>query len=149
MTGGENTRADCPFCRIALGEVEGYVVWQEAHTLAFLDARPLFLGHCLVVPRGHYETLADLPQALLHPLLAAVQCVAQGVERGMGADGTLVAINNRVSQSVPHLHVHVIPRRRGDGLKGFFWPRQQYESEAQRAAVQEAIRRAIAALHGE
>lgn len=133
----------CPFCRIVRGEAEAHLVYEDETTVAFLDRRPLFPGHCLVVPRGHYETLADLPASLLGPCLASVQLVARAVERGMGAEGSFVALNNRVSQSVPHLHAHVVPRRHGDGLKGFFWPRQKYESEEQAAAVRDAIRRAI------
>ncbi len=111
--------------------------------VAFLDHRPLFPGHCLVIPREHVETLGDLPSPLTAPLFDAAAAVARALEAGLGADGTFVAINNRVSQSVPHLHVHVVPRRRGDGLRGFFWPRGRYESPA---AMEEIRARIVAAL---
>jgi histidine triad (HIT) family protein len=113
--------------------------------VAFLDHRPLFPGHCLVIPREHVETLGDLPSPLTAPLFDAAAAVARALEAGLGADGTFVAINNRVSQSVPHLHVHVVPRRRGDGLRGFFWPRGRYESPA---AMEEIRARIVAALEG-
>ncbi len=112
---------------------------------AFLDHRPLFPGHCLVIPREHVETLVDLPGALTAPLFDAAAAVARALERALGADGTFVAINNRVSQSVPHLHVHVVPRRRGDGLRGFFWPRGRYESPAAMEEVRARIAGALAA----
>jgi len=111
--------------------------------MAFLDARPVFPGHCLLVPRAHHETLADLPADLVEPVFAAAQRLALAVEAGMGADGTFVALNNRVSQSVPHLHVHVVPRRRKDGLRGFFWPRQKYESDEAMEAAADAVRAAL------
>ena len=107
--------------------------------VAFLDHRPLFPGHCLVIPREHVETLGDLPSPLTAPLFDVVAAVARALEAGLGADGTFVAINNRVSQSVPHLHCHVVPRTKGDGLRGFFWPRGRYESEQQMADVAAAI----------
>jgi histidine triad (HIT) family protein len=113
--------------------------------VAFLDHRPLFPGHCLVIPREHVETLGDLPGPLTAPLFDAAAAVARALEGGLGADGTFVAINNRVSQSVPHLHVHVVPRRRGDGLRGFFWPRGRYESPV---AMEETRARIAAALEG-
>ncbi len=109
--------------------------------VAFLDHRPLFPGHCLVIPREHVETIGDLPAALTAPLWDAVRVLARAVEGALGADGSFVAVNNRVSQSVPHLHVHVVPRRRGDGLRGFFWPRGRYAS----AEEMEDTRRRIAA----
>ncbi|HEX5528407.1 MAG TPA: HIT family protein, partial [Methylomirabilota bacterium] len=114
-------------------------------TMAFLDARPVFPGHCLLVPRAHHETLADLPADLVEPVFAAAQRLALAVEAGMGADGTFVALNNRVSQSVPHLHVHVVPRRRGDGLRGFFWPRGRYADAAAMEETRAAVARALAA----
>ena len=133
----------CGFCRIVAAETAAHVVLDEPDALAFLDARPVFPGHCLVVPRTHIETLAELPRRLLEPLFGATQRVASAVETAMGADGTFVGINNRVSQSVPHLHVHVVPRRRKDGLRGFFWPRQRYESDEAMAAVAASIRAAL------
>jgi histidine triad (HIT) family protein len=136
---------DCVFCRIVAGEVPAHVVLDETRTMAFLDARPVFPGHCLLVPRDHHETLADLPADLLAPVFEAAQRLAAAVQTGMGADGTFVAMNNRVSQSVPHLHVHVVPRRRKDGLRGFFWPRQKYENDAAMAAAADAVRAALVA----
>jgi histidine triad (HIT) family protein len=134
---------DCVFCRIVAGETPAHTVLDEEATMAFLDARPVFPGHCLLVPRAHHETLADLPVDLVQPVFAAVQRLARAVEAGMGADGTFVALNNRVSQSVPHLHVHVVPRRRKDGLRGFFWPRQKYESDDAMEAAAAAVRAAL------
>jgi histidine triad (HIT) family protein len=112
--------------------------------LAFLDSRPVFPGHTLVVPKVHRETLADLPDDLLVPLFGSARRIAAAMPKAMGADGTFVAINNTVSQSVPHVHVHVVPRRFKDGLRGFFWPRQKYADDAEAGRVQEAIRSAIA-----
>jgi histidine triad (HIT) family protein len=128
------------------GEVAALVVDEGPEAIAFLDHRPVFAGHCLVVPRVHRETLADLPVDELGPLFARVQRVARAVEKGLAADGTFVAANNRVSQSVPHFHVHVVPRRRKDGLRGFFWPRQKYESDEQAAATRDAIRNALSPI---
>ena len=135
--------SDCVFCRIVAGETSANVVLDEESTMAFLDARPVFPGHCLLVPRAHHETLADLPVDLVGPVFTTTQRLARAVEAGMGADGTFVAINNRVSQSVPHLHVHVVPRRRKDGLRGFFWPRQKYETDDAMAAAATAVRTAL------
>ena len=115
-------------------------------TIAFLDHRPLFLGHTLLVPRQHVETLTELPAALLAPLFGTAQLLARAVEEGMKAQGTFVAMNNKVSQSVPHLHVHVIPRNKKDGMRGFFWPRQQYKDDSDIQAVQEAIMAAVRTL---
>jgi len=116
----------CIFCEIAAGRAAADHVLDAGAVIAFLDARPVFKGHVLVLPRAHVETLPDLPAAELEPLFASVQRVARAAEAALGADGTFVAVNNRVSQSVPHLHVHVVPRKKGDGLRGFFWPRQAY-----------------------
>ncbi|MGH9603859.1 MAG: HIT family protein [Terriglobales bacterium] len=142
------TSANCIFCKIVSGELGAPVVLNDEHVLAFLDHRPLFPGHCLLVPKVHYETLANLPQDMVGPVFAAVQLLSRAVEEALSADGVFVAINNRVSQSVPHLHVHIVPRRRKDGLKGFFWPRQNYKDEETRTAVREAIRKAVAGLRG-
>ena len=108
--------------------------------MAFLDHRPLFPGHVLLVPREHHETLTDLPPALVDPLFQRARDLSGAVERGMGAKGTFVALNNKVSQSVPHLHVHVVPRTKGDGLRGFFWPRTKYGSDAEAVAAADRIR---------
>jgi histidine triad (HIT) family protein len=130
----------CLFCQIARREHEGEVVLDDALTFAFLDHRPLFPGHCLLIPKAHYETLGDLPAELVAPLFTNAQRLARAVERALSAEGTFVAMNNRVSQSVPHLHVHVVPRRKKDGLRGFFWPRQKYESPELVRMTAEAIR---------
>ena len=135
--------ADCTFCEIAAGTRPAHVVLDDGPVLAFLDARPVFPGHTLVVTREHYETLLDLPRALLEPLFGASRSVARAMEEGLGADGSFVAVNNRVSQSVPHFHIHVVPRRKKDGLKGFFWPRQKYKDEAAMREVQSALRSSI------
>ena len=135
--------ADCVFCSIVAGDADAHRVLQDDHAVAFLDARPLFPGHVLVVPRVHHETLADLPVTQIEPLFQRVRWLAQALERAVDAEGTFVAINNRVSQSVPHLHVHVVPRTKGDGLKGFFWPRNPYESDEHAAEVAQRIRDAI------
>ena len=119
------------------------MVLDEPHALAFLDHRPLFPGHCLLIPRDHYETLADLPHELLGPFFAAAQLLARAVPEAMGKPGSFVAINNVVSQSVPHLHSHIVPRRRKDGLRGFFWPRTKYEDDAHVERTRDAIRAAL------
>jgi histidine triad (HIT) family protein len=131
------------FCRAVQGEILRYVVLEDDVSLAFLDERPLFPGHVLLVPKKHYETLVDLPPELITPLFSNVRLLAQAVEEALGAQGTFVAINNRISQSVPHLHVHVVPRRKKDGLKGFFWPRNPYRGEAHMKEVQEFLKEAI------
>jgi histidine triad (HIT) family protein len=139
----------CLFCRVVSGDLPAHVVYEDALTVAFLDHRPLFPGHALVVPRVHVETLIDLPSAAVSPLFAAVQVLARALERGLGAAGSFVAVNNRVSQSVPHLHVHVVPRRPKDGLKGFFWPRGRYRDEAEAADIAARLRTAVAELGGD
>ena len=138
----------CKFCQIVRGEVRSHIVFEDGVTFAFLDHRPLFAGHCLLIPKEHYETLSDLPAAVVPALFSNVQLVARSVEEGLSADGSFVAINNRVSQSVPHLHVHVVPRRKKDGLKGFFWPRQKYENEEAILKVQETLRSTITRIKG-
>ncbi len=132
----------CVFCDIVAG-APAHRVFEDADVVAFLDARPVFPGHTLVVPREHVETLRDLPDRLLTPYARAVQLLAGAVETGMAAGGTFVAVNNRVSQSVPHLHTHVVPRTKGDGLRGFFWPRQKYASDEEMAATAARIAAAI------
>ncbi|HEY6390004.1 MAG TPA: HIT family protein [Bryobacteraceae bacterium] len=131
----------CKFCQIASHMLPSYSVFEDSISLAFLDNRPLFPGHVLLVPKQHFETLGDLPADLSGGFFRNVQLLAQAVERGMQAEGTFVAINNRVSQSVPHLHVHIVPRRKKDGLRGFFWPRNAYKDEAQMKDAQSAIAR--------
>jgi histidine triad (HIT) family protein len=132
---------DCLFCRIASGDLRAEVVYEDEHSLAFLDHRPLFPGHALLVPREHVETLFDAPAELLGPLAAATQRLSVAVRDAMEAEGVFNAVNNVVSQSVPHLHVHVVPRRRKDGLRGFFWPRSKYASDEEARAVATRIRR--------
>ncbi len=133
----------CVFCEIVRGTVPAQIVFEDSRTVAFLDARPLFPGHVLLVPREHIETLADLPDDLTGPLFANAREIARAMEPALGAEGSFVAVNNRVSQSVPHLHVHVVPRRKGDGLKGFFWPRHRYQTQEEMAAVAERLRGAL------
>lgn len=141
MGGGAN--ATCVFCQIVRGELAAHVVLDEPHVVAFLDRSPIFHGHCLVVPRLHLRTLPEVPRDLLEPLFSAAQRIATAVESGLGAEGTFVAMNNKISQSVPHLHVHVVPRRKKDGLRGFFWPRVKYASDEEMAAVATQIRNAL------
>ncbi len=137
--------AACTFCAIASGELPAAVVSRRPDSCAFLDQRPVFKGHVLVVPLPHARDLTELPPERLGPLFTEVRRLARAVEKGLGADGTLVLMNNKVSQSVAHLHVHVIPRRKGDGLRGFLWPRHAYDSDAERG---ETAARIAAALEG-
>lgn len=135
----------CVFCAIARGEAPGAIVGRAGGATAFLDVKPLFPGHVLVVPDAHVETLVDLDGAQVGPIFGFVQRLAGAVREAMGAEGTFVAMNNKVSQSVPHLHVHVVPRTKGDGLRGFFWPRTTYADDA---AMERARARIAAALDG-
>jgi histidine triad (HIT) family protein len=134
--------ASCRFCEIATQA--DFVVFEDDLSIAFLDYRPLFIGHTLLIPKVHYETLTDLPAELVGPFFKNVQRLARAVEQAIEAEGTFVAINNRVSQSVPHLHVHIVPRRKKDGLRGFFWPRQAHPDEQAMRQAQAAIRAALA-----
>jgi histidine triad (HIT) family protein len=133
----------CRFCSIVAGETPSAVVLDTPEIVAFLDHRPLFPGHTLVLPRAHVETLRDLDGPTRDVLFAEVQRVAAAVQDAMGAQGSFVAMNNVVSQSVPHLHVHVVPRRRKDGLRGFFWPRVRYADDQERADYASRIRDAL------
>jgi histidine triad (HIT) family protein len=135
---------NCAFCRIAAGEAEAHVVFEDEHSLAFLDNRPLFPGHSLLIPREHHEAIWDLPPELVEPLFANARLLSLAVRKSMGAAGAFVAINNVVSQSVPHLHVHIAPRNRKDGLRGFFWPRRKYRSDEHAAETAELIRAVVA-----
>ena len=137
---------DCPFCAIAAGDADAHVVFEDDASVAFLDNRPLFHGHSLLIPREHLETLADLPPGLRDSLFANAQLLSVAIREAMDAEGTFVAMNNVVSQSVPHFHVHVVPRRPKDGLRGFFWPRRKYDAADQAAGAAEAIRARIAEL---
>jgi histidine triad (HIT) family protein len=127
-----DTMADCLFCAIASGQTDAAIVWSDEDLVAFLDIRPLFKGHTLLVPRQHVVTLPDLPAGLRDPFLAAAQRLSTAMVEGLGAQGSFVAMNNVVSQSVPHLHCHVVPRTKGDGLRGFFWPRTGYDDDVDR-----------------
>ncbi|HTS28990.1 MAG TPA: HIT family protein [Bryobacteraceae bacterium] len=135
----------CLFCQIAAKSRPAAIVFEDRRTLAFLDHRPLFPGHCLLIPREHFETLGDLPAAEIEHLFGIARMLCLAVESGLGAEGSFMAVNNRVSQSVPHLHIHVVPRRRKDGLRGFFWPRGKYRDESDVrnicVALQDAIER--------
>lgn len=134
----------CVFCSIVAGTASAHVVvGDDAACMAFLDARPIFPGHVLVVPRAHHETLADLPPDLVAAVFGMARRVSAAVEQALGAQGSFVGMNNRVSQSVPHAHVHVVPRRKGDGLRGFFWPRQKYAGDAHAAEVAAKLRAAL------
>jgi histidine triad (HIT) family protein len=135
--------ANCIFCKIVHND-DVTRVFEDEHTVAFLDHRPLFPGHCLLIPKSHFKTIEDLPDLLVKPLFANVRMLASAVKLGMDAEGTFIAANNQVSQSVPHFHVHVIPRTKGDGLKGFFWPRRKYGSAEEMNVVVRALREAIA-----
>jgi histidine triad (HIT) family protein len=128
------------------GSLSSCIVAEDDFSLTFLDNRPLFPGHCLLVPKVHCETMVDLPSELVGPFFSNARMLTVAVEEAMGAEGTFVAVNNKVSQSVPHLHIHVVPRRRKDGLKGFFWPRNLYRDEAHMEETSQTLRAVIMRL---
>jgi histidine triad (HIT) family protein len=134
----------CIFCSIIRGAVPCFKVFEDDISLAFLDHRPLFPGHTLLIVKSHIETLFELPGSLMGPLFINVRRLSQAVTQGMQAEGAFVAINNRVSQSVPHFHAHIVPRRKGDGLKGFFWPRRAYKDQQEIDVTLRALRSALA-----
>jgi histidine triad (HIT) family protein len=134
---------NCKFCNIAAKEVESYIVFEDEVSLAFLDIRPLFPGHTLLIPKIHYETLSDLPVDLIAPLFKNVKLLDVAVKQALKTDGTFIAINNKVSQSIPHLHVHIVPRRKRDGLTGFFWPRNPYKDKEEILKTQQIIKEAL------
>jgi histidine triad (HIT) family protein len=134
---------DCLFCRIVAGQESAHLVWDSPDVLAFLDARPVFKGHTLIVPRRHVDNLLDLPEELMLPLMSATKRIAAAMQTGLSAKGSFVATNNTVSQSVPHLHVHVVPRTKGDGLRGFFWPRTKYADEDEAAEYAARLRAVV------
>ena len=138
--------SECLFCQIRSGKIPAAIVVEDEHTLAFLDHRPLFPGHCLLIPKEHIETLADLPPPAIPTLFGTAQVLAKAMEMGLGSEGSFLAINNRISQSVPHLHVHVVPRRKKDGLKGFFWPRGKYKDEEEMEVVRKVLEDAVRRL---
>ena len=135
---------ECLFCGIAAGAVHAETVLGTDQVVGFLDVRPVFKGHVLLVPREHVGTLPDLPAELRDPFIQAGQRLASAMVSGLGAQGSFVAMNNIVSQSVPHLHMHVVPRTKGDGLRGFFWPRTTYASDDERAEYGDRLRAALA-----
>src|SRR5579864_834265 len=137
------TARACTFCAIAAGESAAHRVIEHDACVAFLDMRPLFVGHVLVIPRAHRETIGDLTPDELVAVFGLAQRLSRAMEVALGAEGSFVAMNNRISQSVPHAHVHVVPRRKGDGLRGFFWPRRKYKDAAEMLQTQEAIRSAM------
>lgn len=136
----------CSFCEIVAGQTDSVRVFDDENTLAFLDHRPLFPGHCLLITKQHIRTLADFPPPLVEPVFLNVRMLAMAVQNAMEADGSFIAINNIVSQSVPHFHVHVVPRRKGDGLRGFMWPRHKYATAEEAQGVGDAIRQEITRL---
>jgi len=138
-----NSNIECDFCDIVSGKTSAYIVLEDEPSLAFLDNRPLFPGHCLLIPRKHIPTLVELDSTLIEKLFLNVKRLTQAVELAMQAEGTFVALNNKVSQSVPHLHIHIVPRRKKDGLKGFFWPRAKYRDDEHMKEVQSKIREAL------
>jgi histidine triad (HIT) family protein len=141
-----STQSGCIFCRIIADDDPDVLVYSSADVVGFLDLRPVFHGHCLLVPRTHFETLDQLPSELAAPLLHATQLTMRALREVVGAHGTFVANNNVVSQSQPHLHIHVVPRKRKDGLRGFFWPRRPYPDDAALQDMRKRMRAAIAAL---
>jgi len=142
------TESPCAFCAIVAGRIDAAIVFEDDVSIAFLDHRPLFLGHTLLVPRLHVELLPDLPAELLQPFFGAAQLLTRAVQEATAADGAFLALNHRVSQSVPHVHLHIIPRRFHDGLRGFFWPRQRYPDADQMAETARSISAAAARLRG-
>jgi histidine triad (HIT) family protein len=128
----------CLFCDIATHKIDARIVFEDAISVAFLDYRPLFAGHCLLIPKAHYATLADLPEDLVGPLFLNAQHLTKAVESAMNAEGSFVGMNNVVSQSVPHFHIHIVPRKKGDGLRGFFWPRQKL-GDVEMVAIHESL----------
>jgi len=143
---GNRTAKDCPFCGIARGDVPAWIVFRDPQCLAFLDRRPLFPGHCLLIPVLHFRSLQDLPESQSAHLFVRARLLSRAVEEVLQAEGTFLAINDKVSQSVDHLHVHIVPRRRKDGLRGFFWPRQKYQDEQQAAGIQANLKARIEEL---
>jgi histidine triad (HIT) family protein len=145
----QSRATDCIFCKIAAGDLAAQIVYTDRNLIAFLDRHPLFPGHVLLCPREHCSTLLELPPELAATTMTTLQLITRAVETAVDAEGTFIAINNRVSQTVPHLHIHIVPRRRRDGLRGFFWPRQSYRDEAAKEAIRDAIEREVRKLAAE
>ncbi|MBI4219866.1 MAG: HIT family protein [Chloroflexi bacterium] len=139
----QRASGDCAFCAIATHAQEANIVFEDRDSIGFLDRRPVFHGHTLLIPKAHFETLADLPSEVVGPLFGTAQLLALAVQEAMKADGSFLAVNNRISQSVPHLHVHIVPRKQGDGLRGFFWPRTKYLNDGHAEEVRKAIAEAV------
>ncbi len=145
-SGESPSKSECVFCAIQGDKTGCFRVFEDESIFVFLDHRPLFPGHCLLITKAHISTLAELPLPLLHRVSENTRVTAIAVQNAMKAEGTFVAINNVVSQSVPHFHVHIVPRRKGDGLRGFFWPRMKYKSDEEAAAIADLIRKEIARM---
>lgn len=143
---GKEPSKGCTFCGIASNTVSHYRVFEDDISVAFLDSHPVFLGHVLIIPKTHYENLESFPEQMLGAFFFNVRLLSRAVESATHSDGTFIAVNNKVSQSVPHIHVHIVPRRFKDGLKGFFWPRQSYKGEEEKAAMQKLIKDEIKRL---
>lgn len=133
----------CTICEMVKKDLKSFIVYEDDFFFSFLDIKPLFIGHCLLAPKQHLRTIYDLPSVEGTKLLQAVQQVGNAITDAMNAQGTFIAMNNKVSQSIDHLHIHIVPRNKGDGLKGFFWPRTTYKNEAQMLEVQQSIKKAI------
>ncbi|HWP31663.1 MAG TPA: HIT family protein [Fimbriimonadales bacterium] len=129
----------CTFCDIVIGKIKTSIVFDDNHTLCFLDKKPIFHGHCLIIPKQHIATLEEVPKSLLGLLFWNARLLSEAIENALGAEGTFIALNNKISQSVPHIHVHVVPRRHKDGLRGFFWPRTKYENDEQAIEIARKI----------
>jgi histidine triad (HIT) family protein len=138
-----NGTETCKFCQVINKEAESYIIFEDELTLGFLDIRPLFPGHVLIVPKTHYASLSEIPSDAVSALFNNAKKISIALESGFHGDGTFIALNNKVSQSIPHVHVHVVPRRFKDGLKGFFWPRYQYKSKEEITQTQETIIREL------
>lgn len=145
-SGESVSKSECVFCAIQADKTSCFRVFENEDVLVFLDHRPLFPGHCLLITKAHIATIGELPLPLLHKVSENMRVIAIAVQRVMKAEGTFLAINNIVSQSVPHFHVHIVPRTKGDGLRGFFWPRQKYKSDEEAATIAESIREEVARM---
>ncbi|HEX3020125.1 MAG TPA: HIT family protein [Chitinispirillaceae bacterium] len=137
---------NCPFCQIITGKSSAFVVYENQNSMAFLDIKPLFSGHVLLVPKEHISILSEMPDEKIGPFFQIARTLSIAVENAMKAQGSFIALNNRISQSIPHLHLHIVPRSRGDGLRGFFWPRRNYKNEEEMCEIRDRIKKAITDL---